>query len=331
MAPITNQKGVLGRFDGKRVLVVGDCGLDKYIHGTCARLCPEAPVPVFTPERTELRAGLAGNVAANLTAIGAKVRLCSIIGDDQSGVDLQDVLDRTGVESVEQYLGKDSARHTTVKNRYVSNWQLLLRVDDEITSEFDDILMKPFIRSVVDEVSWADVIIVQDYAKGLISSELMEELVVEARVRNKQIVVDPSAKQDSQIYRGVDYIKPNEKEISDILADVGMHHGDFIKYLGIKGLLVTLGSKGMFTLVDDADPILIPAIKKKEIYDVCGAGDTVTAVFALALAAGFTFVASAELANMAASIVVGKFGTATVTREELQGVIDGRIREQTNS
>jgi len=107
-------------------------------------------------------------------------------------------------------------------------------------------------------------------------------------------------------------------------------HENFIKQLGLKGLLVTLGSKGMFVLPDDADPILIPAIKK-EIYDVCGAGDTVTAVFALALASGFSFVASAELANMAASIVVGKFGTATVTREEFQGVLNGRVGKQTNA
>jgi len=325
MAQITNS--VLEQFDGKRVLVVGDCGLDKYIHGTCARLCPEAPVPVFNPERIELRAGLAGNVATNLTALGAKVKLCSIIGDDQYGVDLQDVLDRAGAINVEKYLGKDSTRPTTVKSRYVSDWHLMLRVDEEITRDFDDILMKPFIQGVIEEVPWADIIVVQDYGKGLISELLMEPLINAAIEHHKIIVVDPSSKQDPTIYSGVDYLKPNEKELGGMMEELGVHQIDVVDRLGLQGLLVTQNSRGMYLLDQGEDVILIPALKQ-EVHDVCGAGDTVTAVFALSLACGLAFRESAELANMAASIVVGKFGTATLTKEELQGVIDGRVREQ---
>jgi len=310
---------VVGRFHERKVLVVGDVGLDRYIHGVCSRLCPEAPVPVFTPTQTESRAGLAGNVATNVAALGARVKLCSIIGDDQDGVDLQDALVQSGVMGVEQFICKDSSRRTTMKTRYVSDWHLMLRVDEEQTEAFEKRLMDNFISGVVQEArAWADVIVVQDYAKGLITQELMSELVHCAYIRSKPLIVDPSPKQNPNIYQGVSYLKPNHKEAMTMANKLGLDtEHKLLTHLKLKGLLVTMGAQGMVTHGPERGQFKEIPAQRKEVHDVCGAGDTVTAVFALGLASGCDLEESARMANSAASVVVGKFGTSTLSQQEL--------------
>lgn len=316
---MTNKEAVKG-FAGKKVLVVGDLGLDRYIHGHCARLCQEAPVPVFTPSRNENRAGLAGNVATNAAALGADVRLCSIIGDDQDGEDLRNALEVAGVRDIERYVCT-GAKRTTVKTRFVSDWRLMLRMDEENVEIPPPNVMAKFVDGVTKEIrGWADVVVIQDYAKGLLGRAMLEEIIHAAYIREKAVIVDPSPKQDPRIYHGATYLKPNLIEAIEMAKLLGIdEYQGMMRRLGLSGLLVTLGSRGMNILTPkSADWV---EAKTKEVYDVCGAGDTVTAVLALGIASGLSFFDSSVLANAAAGVVVGKFGTATLSADELMEVL----------
>ena len=314
----------LKQFDGRKVLVVGDVGLDHYSYGISTRLCPEAPIPVFNSTREEDRPGLSGNVAVNVASLGGNVKLCSIVGDDTIGFNLLECLDQAKVQEVERLIGKTKDRSTTLKTRYYIDRHMLFRKDDEQTNPFPDEWMKNFNQGVQKEIEWADFVIVQDYAKGLINRDLMLRITHSG----KPVLVDPSAKQDVWLYMGADYMKPNETEFKSLMTQINYIKTpqEFKGSLGLQGLIVTCGSKGM-RLFTDGMEYSFPALKK-DVYDVCGAGDTVSAVLALSLASGISLIDSVQIANVAASLVVSKFGTATVGLDELREALYGS-RDQT--
>ena len=301
-------------FKEKKILVIGDVGIDHYIHGTSSRLCPEAPVPVFTPTKQEYRLGLAANVTANIVSLGGQVKLCSLAGADNTSDILNNLLRQHNIEQLTWDL---LDRRTTRKIRYYIDKHMLLRVDEEETNSFNPDIMTKFTYAVCKQIKeWADFVVIQDYGKGLITPVLVDAI----NQCGKPVLVDPSPKQNPMTYYGVTYIKPNKKEYEDQFEKHNYSQHSLMDHLSIKGLIVTEGSNGM-TIYEDSNQYHLDAIKK-DVIDVCGAGDTVTAALALSLASGMNLVNSTNIANLAAGIVVSKFGTSVVLLEELKEVYD---------
>ena len=306
-------------FQDKKVLIVGDVGVDSYIHGKCPRLCPEGPVPVFVPQRTEMRLGLAANVALNVATLGGQARVISVVGNDMSGRVLADEFDKANVGF---YPVVEFDRPTTLKSRYVSDWHLLLRVDEEQTAPVSESTQSLLVKKIRDHIEWSDIVVVQDYAKGVIVEPVMKALIREAVLTGKEVVVDPNLKQEPSLYYGASYVTPNKAEADEMARRMHLNsYSQVRKTLGLKGLVVTLSADGM-AVYQEEDVDTIPAIRR-EVHDVCGAGDTVTATLALSLANGYPIREAARIANAAASVVVGKFGTSTLNIEELRSVLNG--------
>lgn len=296
-----------------RILVVGDVMLDRYWFGQVGRISPEAPVPVVLVERSEERAGGAANVARNAAALGAEVELLSVIGQDEAGDCLTQLLDSEGVRT---RFHRDAAVRTTVKLRVVGRQQQLLRIDFE-TSPSREVLaakLKDFERSVDD----CDLVILSDYAKGTLAH--VERMIGMARRRGKRVLVDPKG-EDFRRYRGASVLTPNKSEFRQV-AGGWSSEAEFVAKaqklrtgLQLDGLLVTRSEEGM-TLVRKERVHHVPA-QAREVFDVSGAGDTVIATLGVKLAAKATWDAAVRAANLAAGIVVGKLGTAVVHPEEL--------------
>ena len=296
-----------------RVLVVGDVMLDRYWFGEVSRISPEAPVPVVRVERTEERPGGAANVARNAAALGAGTGLLSVVGGDEAG----DTLTRlVAAEGVRASLHRDAALDTTVKLRVIGRQQQLLRIDFE-TAPSREVLadkLAEFEASLADY----DVVVLSDYGKGGLAH--IERMIGFARSRGKRVVVDPKG-DDYARYRGATVLTPNRAELREVVgrwkdeADLTARAQKLRVDLAAEALLLTRSEEGM-TLYQDAGVQHEPA-KAREVFDVSGAGDTVVAVLAVMLAGGATLAEAARIANHAAGIVVGKFGTAVVRRDEL--------------
>lgn len=299
-----------------KVLVVGDVGLDLYVRCSAVRLCPEAPVPVLSPDTEESVPGLAGNVAANLVAMGASPRLVGVIGDDQDGVDLRDALEQKGVEGLERTLLVSPSRKTTVKTRYTVGGILAARVDRECVDPvvFGESVIEGLRKYLTD----CDVVIVQDYGKGFVVRELMTEVIASG----KPVLVDPFIGADPFLYRGVTLLKPNRLELEQMQRRLGVGDpGMICDALGIGSLVVTRGSEGIYGCRGDEE-VDLPAISVRCV-DVCGAGDAVAASLAIGLAMKSSFRRMLEVANAAGAAAVTIHGTSVVTSEmvgELMGV-----------
>jgi rfaE bifunctional protein kinase chain/domain len=298
-----------------RILVVGDVMLDRYWFGDVSRISPEAPVPVVHVTRNEDRIGGAGNVARNAAALGAQVTLLSVAGRDEAGQALRSLLD---AESFKVHLHEDPAFSTITKLRVIGRQQQLLRVDFETQPGHEVLAAK--LEAYGQLLADCDVVILSDYGKGGLTH--VTRMIELARAANKPILVDPKG-DDWSRYAGASVITPNRSEFRDVAgswkseAELADKATAVRTSFQLDALLVTRSEEGM-TLFD-ATGAHHEATRAQEVFDVSGAGDTVIAAFAVALAAGAGGVEAVRLANRAAGIVVGKFGTAVATADEVFG------------
>ncbi len=300
-----------------RVLVVGDIILDRYVHGDTSRISPEAPVPVVLVKLTEDRPGGACNVASNIASLGLQVNLAGITGDDQDADRLVSLL---GDQNIDCSFYRQSGYPTITKFRIISQHQQLLRLDYEA----DSTLANPSaLKSICNEISEKpSVIVFSDYNKGSLSS--ISEFISIFNPTEQTILVDPKG-DDFSRYKGASLLTPNLKEFEYIVGpctDLKMLEekgARFCSELLLKAILVTRGEHGMSLLYSDKEPLHLETMAR-EVFDVTGAGDTVIAGMAAAIASGYDLEQAAVIANRAAGIVVGKLGTATVTLEELNDV-----------
>jgi D-beta-D-heptose 7-phosphate kinase / D-beta-D-heptose 1-phosphate adenosyltransferase len=301
-------------FHAARVLVVGDVMLDRYWSGPTTRISPEAPVPVVRIRRIEDRAGGAANVALGARALGAQASIVGCVGADEAAGVLQGLLQARGVQC---HLAARAQASTIVKLRVLSQHQQMIRLDfEEHPSDPSAALLLP---EVQPWVAAHDVVVLSDYGKGALSN--CRALIGAIRDMGKPVLVDPK-QPDFSVYAGASVLTPNRQEFERAvgacfndteLAERGMQ---LLQRLGFEALLITRGEEGMTLLARDQAPLHIAA-RAKEVYDVTGAGDTVIAVMAAAVAAGQSWRAAAEWANLAAAVAVGKLGTATVSASEL--------------
>jgi rfaE bifunctional protein kinase chain/domain len=296
-------------------LVVGDVMLDRYWFGDVARISPEAPVPVVRVTKVEERPGGAANVARNGAALGAQVRLLSVVGDDEAGRKLLELVEASGVRS---NLHRDAAMDTTVKLRVIGRQQQLLRIDFETPPSSEVLASK--LADFEAGLPQCDAVILSDYGKGGLTH--IANMIGLARAAGKRVLVDPKG-DDYARYRGANILTPNLSELREVVGawqdeqDLAARVGKLRAGLGLEALLLTRSEQGM-TLFSDAGAMHVPA-QAREVYDVSGAGDTVIAALAVMLAAGAGMAEAVHIANRAAGIVVGKLGTAVATRAEVFG------------
>lgn len=302
-------------FSAARVLVVGDVMLDRYWFGDVQRISPEAPVPIVRVNSSEERLGGAANVALNLRSLGVQTPLLGIVGDDDAGRKVNTLLAEAGIKSL---LVADPTVPTTVKLRVIGRQQQLLRVDFEQTPEPARLADK--FAAFQEALTQTQVLVLSDYGKGALGR--IEEVIAAGISQGVPIVVDPKG-DDYQRYAGATLLTPNRSELREVVgswrdeADLVQRAQMLREGLGLKYLLLTRSEEGM-TLFS-ADEVFSVAAQAREVFDVSGAGDTVVALMAAALAAGQPIANAVALANRAGSVVVGKLGTATVTPEELFG------------
>lgn len=309
----------------RRIVVVGDAMLDIYLVGDVERISPEAPVPVVHVQERRYRLGGAANVAANVAAIGAEVTFVAAVGDDTRGEQLRTELAAAGIRDTG--VVTVAARPTTSKTRVVARNQQMVRVDEETDLPLEGAALGELQERLAEVLKNADAVLLEDYNKGLLTPPVITHTIAEARRRGVPTVVDPKYRNFFE-YRGATVFKPNRRELEAALgAAVDLEHADALPTvmarLEVDNLLLTLGPKGM-ALVDKAGRITRMPTQAREVYDVSGAGDTVTAWVGTALAAGAGVVEAAELGNYAAGIEVGKAGVAVVAPEELLDLYEQR-------
>ncbi|HET6515305.1 MAG TPA: D-glycero-beta-D-manno-heptose-7-phosphate kinase [Thermodesulfovibrionales bacterium] len=321
-------KALFNNFRDARILVVGDIILDQYIWGKVSRISPEAPVPIVEVTDDTFRLGGAANVANNIASMGGKATVAGIVGRDRAGDIFRELAEERGVASA---LFEDS-RPTIMKTRVIAHNQQVVRFDREEKSRISGkarVDLLAFMRHAIHE---HDAVIVSDYKKGLVSPELIREILKHARARKKLVAVDPKVGH-FPCYRGVSLITPNLVEAS---SGSGIEIKDersliragktLMKRLSCASVLITRGEEGM-SLFERETVTHIPTVARR-VYDVTGAGDTVIATVALAFASGATLQEAASIANHAAGIVVGEVGTAVVTQEKLRKSLKSLMTNQ---
>lgn len=306
---------LIGRLASSRVVCVGDLMLDAYVEGTVERVSPEAPVPVLAVRREGTMPGGAGNVAMNLAALGVGADVVGVVGDDPDGERLQGLLGSSG------RLVASGHRRTTLKTRYLAAGQQLLRADRDDTAALSDGEIVAIADAAGQALDGAGALILSDYGKGVVCQPVIDAVLKAAGERGVPVVVDPKGT-DFARYRGADVVTPNRAELSAASGQAVDDDDSAVKAAraiidrcGIGAVLATRGEKGM-TLVTPTAVHHLPA-QAREVFDVVGAGDTVVAVFAAGLGAGAPLERAAELANIAAGLVVAKVGTAVTRPEEL--------------
>jgi D-glycero-beta-D-manno-heptose-7-phosphate kinase len=296
-----------------RVLVVGDAMLDRYWHGAVERISPEAPVPVVKVSREEERIGAAANVAYNVATLGAQASFLGVVGDDEPGHRLESLLRETGIAA---HLKRDPGLKTTVKLRVIGRQQQLLRMDFENEPDHEVLALQS--ESFGELLPRQDAILFSDYGKGGLAH--IPAMIAAARAAGKPVLIDPKG-DDYRRYSGASVITPNRAELQDVVGrwtsedDLRTRAQNLRESLDLGALLVTRSEEGM-TLFDAQGELHVKA-QAREVFDVTGAGDTVIATLATMVAAGLSPREAVPIANRAGGIVVGKFGTATVSYEEL--------------
>ena len=296
-----------------RMLVVGDVMLDRYWFGDVSRISPEAPVPIVRIEKREERLGGAANVARNAAALGAKTGLLGVVGDDEAGSQVERLLEGDGIHS---YLQRDAAISTIIKLRVIGRQQQMLRIDFEDAPS--DTVLRDKLKQFNALLPHYDVVILSDYAKGSLVN--VAEMIKAARKAGKIVMVDPKG-DDFRRYAGASVLTPNKSELRRVVGNWSTEEQlteraqQMRAQLGLDALLLTRSEEGMSLYT--ADEVLHMPTDAREVFDVSGAGDTVIATMAAMLGAGMGLGDAVRTANRAGGIVVGKLGTATVTREEL--------------
>lgn len=296
-----------------RVLVVGDVMLDRYWFGEVSRISPEAPVPVVRVNRNEERPGGAANVARNIAALSAQAALLSVTGDDEAGLRIADLMREAGVNA---RLHRDPTIATTIKLRVIGRQQQLLRIDFETTPSHE--VLSAALTDYAQLLQETDVVVLSDYGKGGLAH--ITQMIALANAAGKPVLVDPKG-EDYSRYRHATLLTPNRAEFREVAGswnneeELTRKAEALRQELGLQGLLITRSEEGM-TLYRDGER-LHEMTQAREVFDVSGAGDTVIATLAVMLARGAEMSEAVRVANRAASIVVGKLGTAVVQREEL--------------
>ena len=317
----------LKEFSDKRILVIGDVMLDRFLWGNVSRISPEAPVPVVEIEREELYPGGAANVARNLQPFARSVAVMGLTGNDREGGQLIEILAGRGLNT--ECIQSSESNLTTVKTRVVARHQQVVRIDHEKHASLSKVQEEQAISQIIERLPELDAIIIQDYGKGFITQHFMDRVSDITDPDQTVITVDPNPN-NPIAWRGVTAIKPNRNEAFNFANIAGVPLCDppseditlknIAKSLfGIwetKHLLITLGEQGMVLCKDDSNLVHIPS-RAQEVFDVSGAGDTAIAIFTLALASGVEAVEAAEISNWASAVVIGKFGTATLEPGEL--------------
>lgn len=317
---------LIHRMKSSRVVVAGDIMLDRYLIGDTERLSPEAPVPVVTVAERHSALGGAANVAANVAAVGARCLLVGTVGDDADGAAVRQELAVARLE--DRFVLTIAGRPTTSKTRIIARGQQIVRIDDEVDSLLDGADLTRLIGAARDALADADALLLEDYNKGALSPGLILAVMEIAKRRGIPVVVDPKYRQFFE-YAGATVFKPNRRELESALgAAVDLQNGnalpEALTRLKVDNLLVTLGAQGMVLVTKDGTLTQIPSIAR-QIYDVSGAGDTVTAWLGTALAAGASVREAAQLANYAAGVEVGKPGVATVSPDEVLAAHEERF------
>ncbi len=314
-------KRYLSRFHRARLLVVGDLMLDHYIWGKVSRISPEAPVPVVNVTSESLLLGGAANVANNVLSLGGQVELCGVIGPDDAGRKFLHALGRVGLGA--DGIVVEKGRQTTKKTRIIAHSQQVVRFDREQREKISKESQQRLSDLIQDRIKSVDGIIVSDYAKGVITPNLMQGLMTLTRRNGISVIVDPKV-QHFDLYEGVTAVTPNHLEAAQA-SGIETDGGDglitagkmLLKRLGSEAVLITRGEHGMSLFERRGTVTHIPTMAKA-VFDITGAGDTVISTLGLALAAGARMKEAAVLSNLAAGIVVGIVGTATVNQETLE-------------
>lgn len=301
-------------FQGKIILCLGDIMLDRFVRGSVERISPEAPIPILKWEGDAYFLGGVGNVARNISSLGGKAIIVSVIGRDNEGSIIRDLCNQNPL--IEAFFIEDNSRKTTKKERFCSAGHQILRLDCEdshgISLDLEEEILQFCLQQKIDGL------ILSDYGKGVLTPALCQKIIQNVQV---PVFVDPKGKDYSK-YCGADFITPNEKEFKEwygqSLEDSKKSLPKSLEEKKWKGLLVTQGAGGMTLVTQDQDFYSIPA-QAQQVYDVSGAGDTVIATLSLCIACGFSLKEACSYANKAAGIVVGKLGTASISKEELFG------------
>jgi len=312
------------RLNSTRLLVIGDLMIDRYLSGRIDRISPEAPVPVLKFEEEHSLLGGAANVAKNIIALGGVPVIAGIVGNDAYGVQLRQEAERQGLEG--KGIVTDSGRPTIIKTRVTSAGQQLLRIDRESGAPIDSIVLDRLQQFILNRMPDCAGVVLSDYDKGLLTPALLQRTIDEARRLGLRVFVDPKGLSFDK-YRGASFITPNRQEaeqaarIRDLTAaeDLPQRAAGWIEELDLEGMLITLGKEGLFIAQGRGEEFRCQSIdaEEREVFDVTGAGDTVIAAFSLLVSAGMELFEAARWANLAAGVVVGKAGAATVSRDEL--------------
>lgn len=326
-------ESLIESFGKLRLVVIGDVMLDRFIWGNVSRISPEAPVPVVEVNRESVYPGGAANVARNITPFGAKAELIGLIGMDSEGEVLAGALEKNDIGIDHLLIEKEFP--TITKTRVIAQHQQVVRIDREKKQALTETAQTLVLNQLRDVVGEVDGIIIEDYGKGLIDDDLVKHVVDIATEGDVIVTVDPNPKNHIN-WKGVSAIKPNRSEAfheagmpdnsahlapleDDDLLEVG---GRLMKRWESQYVLITLGEQGMILFSDGNDPYHIPT-RAREVYDVSGAGDTAIAVFTMALCAGANALTASDLSNRASGVVVGKLGTAEITKVDLLNALDG--------
>jgi rfaE bifunctional protein kinase chain/domain len=309
---------LFGKMKERRIVVVGDAMLDVYLAGDAERLSPEAPVPVVSVRSRRTALGGAGNVAANVAATGAECRLVAVLGDDSRGNTLRSEMAQAHL--ADRYLVSVPGRPTTSKTRVMARGQQVLRIDEEVDESVPARAEQQILAQLEPAFHDADALLLEDYNKGTLTTAVIERSLELARQHGVPVVVDPKFR-NFFAYRGATVFKPNRRELEQAMGaaldlDQPAALPTSLASLGVDNLLLTLGPDGMVLVTKDGEITRIPSLAR-DVYDVSGAGDTVTAWVGTGLAAGASVREAARLANYAAGIEVGKSGVATVAPDEV--------------
>ena len=311
---------IVRNFPAARVLVVGDVILDRYVSGAVHRLSPEAPIPVLRPASDHCTLGGAANVALNIATLGGHAILVGVIGNDAAAREITRLAAAT--QGITSALVEIASRPTTSKTRFITGAHQLLRLDEETTDPLDPDGRAAFMRTVEAHLDAADVIVLSDYAKGVLCDQVLDAILTRAHDEGRLVIVDPK-RADFAAYHGATVLTPNEHEVRVATRVDAQHDTEAdragqlaLDSTGGEAVLVTRSDKGLTLVRRDAEALHLPT-RARAVADVSGAGDTLVAALAVALAAGAALPEAAMLANVTAGISVSKPGTATVSRQEL--------------
>ena len=317
-------KSRMSELDGRKVAIIGDIGLDEYVLGDVRRISPEAPVPVLEVEQEDQRLGLAANVAQNIASLGGTPVLFSVVGEDRSREQLSEMLKAACVST--DWLVADSERPTTRKLRVMAEHHHLVRVDYEKKKYLSEKVESQLLKNFESELPGLDAVIIEDYAKGVLSENVCQQVIQKSRAAGKKVMVDPHPGTPPAFYKGATIMTPNKdeafrlsglnlddlRETEDSLLKVGEA---LLELIQSEEIIITRGKQGM-TIFEKGEAIHLPTVAK-QVFDVTGAGDTVIAALALAWASGWSLVDSCSLANLAAGVVVSKVGCVPCYRDDL--------------